>query len=101
VLEGVKADHDESAAGREQLLRLTKPGLERVELAIDRDADRLKRTGRGMQLRLAAAGGARDHVGELRRRRQRRFLPRADDRRGDRAGPRLLSVLAEHSRELV
>src|SRR5690606_25723247 len=91
VLERMEADDDEPPAGREQLLGLTKPGLERVELAIDRDADRLERARRRMDLRLAAARGAGDHVRELGRGRERRLSPRANDRRCNRARPRLLA----------
>src|SRR5690606_40483808 len=68
VLERVEADDDETAAGREQRLGLRERRLERVELAIDRDPDRLKDARRRMDLRLAAARGPRDDVRERGRR---------------------------------
>src|SRR5690606_32533091 len=101
VLERVEADHDETSARRAQRLGLLERGFERVELAIHRDADRLKDAGCGMNLRLAASDRTRDDLGEPGRRRDRLRLAGTNDRGRDRARPRLLAVLADHARELV
>src|SRR5690606_32819771 len=101
VLERMEADDREPAAGREELLGLLERGLERFELPIHGDPDRLRDAGGRMNLRLAAARGTGDDLRELRRRGQRGGVAGANDRGGHRAGARLLAVLAEHARELA
>ena len=66
VLERVEADDDEAAALAEQCHALRETALERAELVVERDANRLERSRRGMDAALRCLPGmCRDEAREL------------------------------------
>ena len=98
VLEAVKGDDGEPAAGLQRALGGGQPLLELVELGVQMDADRLEGAGRRIALLARAeAGGAADDRGQL-----GGALDRTggDDGAGDRAGARLLAIVAQDPGDL-
>ena len=103
VLERVEGDRRQPALGTQELPRQRQRGVELLELAVDRDPDRLE----GALGRVAAAeargrgdrGG--DRVDELERGGERAELAAADDLARDPLGVALLAVLAQRARDLA
>ena len=103
VLERVEGDRGQPALGAQELPRQRQRGVELLELAVDRDADRLE----GALGRVAAAeargrGDRRgDGVDELEGGGERAELAAADDLARDPLGVALLAVLAQRARDLA
>src|SRR5919197_1176213 len=101
VLERVIRDRDNAATGSEDAHRSRQGSGELLELPVDRDAERLEGSARGVRPSPAPAHGTRDHAGEPIRRPDR--LPRTgpDDRGGHPTGPPLLAELENQTAELL
>ena len=98
----VAEDH-EPAAGPEQVEGGREAGLERLELLVDRDAQRLEDPGRGVGPARLARIGRRDLLdqgGKSLGRVDRRGPARVDDRPGDPRRLRLLAVATEERGQL-
>jgi hypothetical protein len=104
VLERVVAQDHKAAARTQQVDRCGESGLERLELLVDRHAQRLEHARRGMRpARLARIrrADALDEHGELLGGLDRRLAPRVDDGPRDASRLRLLAVAAEQGSQLV
>ena len=103
VLERVEADHGEPAAGPQHLERVGQRGLERAELVVDGDPQRLEDALGGMAV--AEAGRRRDRgldrLDELAGALERLLAPAAPDRARDLPRVALLAVVAEDPRQLA
>src|SRR4029077_8300146 len=97
VFERVERDDGEAAPRPEHLERGRERALERVELAVDGDAERLEDPLRRMPLAEAGRRGNRalDRVDKLARALERLLAPAADERARDLSRVAFLSVAAE------
>ena len=102
VLERMEGDDDEPAAVAKHRLGGAERARQLLELAIDEDAERLKRARRRMDARRAGrAGRARDDLGEPRGAEDRLFCARPLDGAGDAPGLPLLAVDADDGGEVA
>src|SRR5436190_12572659 len=103
VFEGVEADHGEPSARTEHRECRRKGGLERAELVVDRDAQRLEDAFRRMSVSEAGRGGNRglDRLHKVARPLERLLLAAAHDRLRNLPGVALLAVPLEDRRQVT
>ncbi len=103
VLERVEADHGEPAAGPQHLERRGQRGLERAELVVDGDPQRLEDALRRMAVAEARRRRDRllDRLDEVARALERLLAAASHDRAGDLPRVALLAVAAEDLCELA
>src|SRR5439155_8606681 len=102
ILERVEADHRKPSAGPQQLERRRQRGLERSELLVDRDPQRLEDALRRMPVAEPRRRGNRrpDRLDEIARPLERLLAPPPDDRPRDLPRVPLLAVPPEDRRQL-
>ena len=104
ILERVVAQDREAPAGSQEVDRCREPGLKRLELLVDRDAEGLEHAGRRVDPtppRRPARGDAGDQRRELLGGAHRRRAAGLDNGAGDPARERFLAVAAEQGSQLV
>ena len=92
VFQRMEGDDDEPAAWLQHALGGRERFMQLVEFFVDEDAQRLERTGCGVNFVGLGAHHFCDEIGQRPRGRDRRFLARGDDGARDAAGVSLLAV---------